>query len=434
MGQDTAVCVRLLNQTFAKQSYSNIALDAALRDSSLTPAEKRRCAALYYGVIERKLTLDHVIATYSKKPLAKLDLPVCNVLRCGVYKLLYMRIPDNAAVNECVALVKKLRFASAAGFVNFTLRQFLRDQKSIAYPKEKFAAWSVRDSAPIWLIRKLCAEYGEEAAQSLLSDAVGKPPITLRRNPLCGTTEAFLASLGKLEVTAHPLIPDCYSVAGGDVTAVPGFAQGRFHVQDLASQLCCMAVGAQPGETVLDLCAAPGGKSFTIAEHMNGQGTVYAFDLHENRVKLIASGAKRLRLSNVCATVGDATVWNDALPMADRILCDVPCSGIGVIRRKPEIKYKPEGEADGLPAIQARILETAARYLKVGGTLLYSTCTLSRAENDDVVDAFLAAHPNFVGVPYLETLGEPFGGWKTTLLPSQLGSDGFFLAKLKRME
>ena len=185
------------------------------------------------------------------------------------------------------------------------------------------------------------------------------------------------------------------------MTRTDAFAQGMFHVQDLASQLCCLALDPQPGDTVLDLCAAPGGKSFTLAELMEDRGQLYAFDLHTNRVKLIAQGAQRLHLQCVHAQTGDASIHNPELPQADRVLCDVPCSGLGVIRRKPEIKYKDPAVFAGLPPVQAKILENAARYVKPGGYLVYSTCTLSRAENDGVVDGFLQQHPEFEGVSYL---------------------------------
>ena len=205
-------------------------------------------------------------------------------------------------------------------------------------------------------------------------------------------------------------------------------------MQDAASQICCRAVGAKPEETVLDVCAAPGGKTCTIAEYMQGTGQILAFELQPKRVPLITKAAERLHLPNVTAQQGDASVYNSALPQADRVLCDVPCSGIGVIRRKPEIRYKnPESFAD-LPAIQAAILETASRYVKVGGTLLYSTCTIRQEENADVVTAFLAKHSEFVPQPILPEWGGKCPESMVTLLPSDCNSDGFFLAKLQRVQ
>ncbi|MED9891568.1 16S rRNA (cytosine(967)-C(5))-methyltransferase RsmB [Ruminococcus champanellensis] len=432
MGAELVFCVRLLDKTFGAQGYSNIALDRALRDSELNPQQKSRVSALYYGVIERLPELDYVLSRYSKKPPEKLDPTVRNLLRCGVYQLAHMRIPDNAAVNECVNACKKLRYTSASGFVNAVLRGFVRDGKQIPVPKDPALRRQVQYCAPDWLIKQLSSEYGESVMDALLTDALGRPPVTLRRNPLAGDASAFLRAMGDISVEKHPLLSDCYRVQGGDVTRTDAFAQGMFHVQDLASQLCCLALDPQPGDTVLDLCAAPGGKSFTLAELMEDRGQLYAFDLHTNRVKLIAQGAQRLHLQCVHAQTGDASIHNPELPQADRVLCDVPCSGLGVIRRKPEIKYKDPAAFAGLPPVQAKILENAARYVKPGGYLVYSTCTLSRAENDGVVDGFLQQHPEFEGVSFLETLGEPFGNWKVPLHPGCFGSDGFFMAKLKR--
>ena len=330
--------------------------------------------------------------------------------------------------NAC----KKLRYTSASGFVNAVLRGFVRDGKQIPVPKDPALRRQVQYCAPDWLIKQLSSEYGESVMDALLTDALGRPPVILRRNPLAGDASAFLRAMGEIPVEKHSLLPDCYRVQGGDVTRTDAFVQGMFHVQDLASQLCCLALDPQPGDTVLDLCAAPGGKSFTLAELMEDRGQLYAFDLHTNRVKLIAQGAQRLHLQCVHAQTGDASIHNPELPQADRVLCDVPCSGLGVIRRKPEIKYKDPAAFTGLPPVQAKILENAAHYVKPGGYLVYSTCTLSRAENDGVVDGFLQQHPEFEGVSFLETLGEPFGNWKVTLHPGCFGSDGFFMAKLKR--
>ncbi len=432
MGAELVFCVRLLDKTFGAQGYSNIALDRALRDSDLNPQQKSRVSALYYGVIERLPELDYVLSRYSKKPPEKLDPTVRNLLRCGVYQLAHMRIPDNAAVNECVNACKKLRYTSASGFVNAVLRGFVRDGKQIPVPKDPALRCQVQYCAPDWLIKQLSSEYGESATDALLTDALGRPPVTLRRNPLAGDASAFLRAMGDISVEKHPLLSDCYRVQGGDVTRTDAFAQGMFHVQDLASQLCCLALDPQPGDTVLDLCAAPGGKSFTLAELMEDRGQLYAFDLHTNRVKLIAQGAQRLHLQCVHAQTGDASIHNPELPQAEPEQSDVPCYGLGVIRRKPEIKYKDPAVFAGLPPVQAKILENAARYVKPGGYLVYSTCTLSRAENDGVGDGFLQQHPEFEGVSFLETLGEPFGNWKVTLHPGCFGSDGFFMAKLKR--
>ena len=238
--------------------------------------------------------------------------------------------------------------------------------------------------------------------------------------------------MGGIELKSE-LIENCYEALSGDVTATDAFKKGYFHVQDISSQLCCMALGVKENEIVLDLCSAPGGKAFTIAELMNGTGTVYAFDMYENRVQLIKDGTERLHVKNIKAMSGNALEFDKNIPLADKILCDVPCSGLGVIRKKPEIKYKNPKEFEGLTDIQYGILENAVKYLKVGGELVYSTCTLNRKENDDIIDRFLAKNNDYEGVSFLEDYGEPFGSYKATIIPMHFNSDGFFISKIKKI-
>ncbi len=430
--QARALCVQLLNQTLQQQSYSTILLDSALQQTCLKDAGKRFCSVLYYGVLERLLTLDYIIGRYSKKPVEKLDSTVCNILRCGICQLLSFDTPAHVVVAESVSLTRTMRFSSASGFVNAVLRNFLRDGCRVPLPRDLDRSRSLQYSAPVWMVQKLTREYGTEAADSLLESSLVHPPVTVRRNPLRCTEQEFLTVVERWE-PCQTLLPCCYTLkaSSGDLTETDAFRNGFFHVQDLASQLCCHALGVQKGETVYDLCAAPGGKSFTLAELLEGTGQVHAFDLHAHRVQLIFEGAKRLGLSNLDTRQRDA-VQGASLPEADRVLCDVPCSGYGVMRRKPEVKYKPEHGADELPALQLQILERGAACVRPGGTLVYSTCTLSRAENDEVAEAFLKAHPDFEGVPFLEELGAPFGSPCVTLVPRDFGSDGFFIAKLRR--
>lgn len=426
----TARChaVRLLERTLTQKSYSNLLLDKTLSKAELSSEDKRLCAQLYYGVIERLLTLDHILRQYSKKPPEKLDLSVRCILYTGLYQILYCeKIPDRAAVNESVLLTRQMRRSSASGFVNAVLRNFIRDGKIILVPEDPLDAMEVAYSAPRALIQRLLDERDRAYTERFLADSLCVPPTTIRLNPLRGTQEDLE------QAGLHPRdagLANAFFVDSPDVRHVSAFRQGLFHVQDLSSQLCCMALHPRPGDTVLDMCAAPGGKSFTLAEYMENTGKLLAFDLHPHRVELIRKGAERLGLTCIEPRVQDAAVSNGELPMADRVLCDVPCSGFGVIRRKPEIKYRSLEDVT-LPPLQAAILANAAGYVKPGGTLVYSTCTVLRSENETVVEGFLSAHPDFVLDP-LTDLGIREG---MVLLPGgQENCDGFFIARMRRRD
>ncbi|MCL2754457.1 MAG: 16S rRNA (cytosine(967)-C(5))-methyltransferase RsmB [Oscillospiraceae bacterium] len=351
--------------------YSPILLNNALIKQ---PQHKAAVTAIFYGVIERRLTLDYVIARYVKRtPTATVQA----IFRIAFYELVFMESEEYAVVNETVRLAS----ANERGFVNAVLRSYLREPVDLTD-----ASLSVKYSCPEWLVTKWQAEYGDEATLSILESSLGKPPIFERIAP-----------------------------------------NGESYIQDESSYRACVDLEPQGGETILDLCAAPGGKSFTIATLMGNEGRVIACD-KSGKLQLVTKGAKRLGLSIIETQVSDATVFDARLPQADRVVCDVPCSGLGVIRRKPEIKYKSESRFADLPQIQREILQSGSIYVKSGGVLMYSTCTLSRAENDDVAEAFLAQNPEF------ELMS------KQTFIPTKDGGnandsrsgDGFFVAYFKR--
>lgn len=416
-----------------KNAYSNIALSSAFSDSELSVQEKRIASRLFYGVIERKLTLDIIISKYSKKTVGSLDSEVLTVLRMGLYELKFMdSIPDNAAVNESVKLIKCLGKTSASGFVNAILRNFIRDGKEITYPKDKIKRISAECSCPEWLVKKLIDEYDEESALSLIRLSGEPPEASIRVNTLLTDTERLIKLLSDENVEAErsAIIPEClYIKRSGAIENTNAYQNGLFHVQDASSQLCAMALGAEQGDIVLDMCSAPGGKTFTAAEMMRNKGEVHAYELHEKRAALVAKGAERLKISIISANANDAAVYNENIPLADKVLCDVPCAGFGVIRKKPEIKYKKYDDVKRLPQIQLSILETSSKYVKYGGTLVYSTCSVSREENDAVVDEFLRKNRDFEEVPFLKEIGEPFGNGRVTVFPKDFGSDGFFICK-----
>ena len=448
------LCVKTLIRSIETKSYGNLALyHALLREESLAPHDAALCTRLFQGTMERLITLDACIAAHSKRPPEKLDLPVLCVLRCGIYELLYLHTQQAAVVNLWTEAVKKLRKTSAAGMVNAVLRSFLRADRQIPVPDDPDAAMAVRYSVPVPLLQLLRQDYDKETVTAFLEDAAEAPPVYVRHNPVSVSAEEFRRLFRNFEPV--DAVPGAYRVRRrGETASVPTVIDGQettpldpcrggafweakamgahMHVQDLASQLCCLALDPRPGETVLDVCAAPGGKTFTIAELMENQGQVFAYDLHENRAGLIRKGAQTLGLTCITAAAGDARETEK--PSADRILCDVPCSGYGVIRRKPEIRYKSPEETEGLPEIQYQILEASAKALKPGGVLVYSTCTVLKRENEAVVQRFLAAHPEFHPEKPWQTNPALAGlaGDMTTLFPEMLGSDGFFIAKLRK--
>ena len=421
-----SAAVRLLLRTFGDGGYSNLMLDRTLAASDLSAEEKRLCTTLYYGVTERYLTLLYVLRHLSGRPPEKLDPEVRFILLLGLYQMKYCSgIPARAAVNETVNLCGMFRKKSASGFVNAVLRRFQREGMEIPLPEDTLAAQEVRWSVPAALIRKLTDEQGAAFAEAFFENSLQPPPTVIRLNPLRATAEDIAA----LHPVQSRLLPGAFMTDVTNIAGTEEFRKGFFHVQDTASQLCCAIVDPQPGETVLDVCAAPGGKSFTLAERMQDKGTLYALDLHAHRVRLIEEGAQRLGLTCIRAAVQDASQHSDALPPADRVLCDVPCSGLGVLRRKPEIRYKPLDSFARLPEVQLRILENASGYLKPGGTLVFSTCTVSKDENEAVVERFLQTHTEFHPVPLTE-----FGfseGW-ATFSPAFENCDGFFAARLRK--
>ncbi|MCQ2464332.1 MAG: 16S rRNA (cytosine(967)-C(5))-methyltransferase RsmB [Oscillospiraceae bacterium] len=425
--------VKLLLKTFGEESFSNLLLDSVLSSGEMTMQDRKFITTLYYGVIEKKITLDYIISQFSSKKIGRLDPTVLNILRTGVYQIKYMdSVPDNAAVNESVKLVRGFRMSSASGFVNAVLRNFLRERNSIKEPEDELERLSVEYSVSPEIITMLREGYGEEFTRSFLERLNIKAPVYIRLNSALADEKTLSESVGRNEISKEEFLPDCYRVSTGNLTHTSGFKKGYFHVQDISSQISCAVLDPQPGETVLDLCSAPGGKTFTVGQIMKGSGTVKAFDLYEHRVKLISDGAGRLRLKNITALTGDAAEHNPELEGADRVLCDVPCSGFGVMRKKPEIRYRSTENLDELYDIQYSILCNAASYLKKGGVLVYSTCTVNKKENDDIVDRFLSEHSEFEGVKFLEDAGKPFGDYKAVLGAYGPDSDGFFIAKIRR--
>lgn len=416
-------------------AYSNIALDFLLSKSNFDTRDKAFVSNLFYGVIERKITLDYQIELYTAKPLSKMKADILTVLRIGVYQLLFMdKVPSSAAVNESVKLAKTNGLSYASGLVNAVLRKVAENGLKLPTDEASADFLSVKYSCPKWLINKWIKEYGETAAAGILERSVGAAVNYIRVNTTVISSDMLAAMLEKEGVTAAETdVPDCLEIvlSGKSVEALECFRRGFFHVQDKSCQLCAKALGASRGDRVFDLCAAPGGKTYTIAQFMCDEGEILSFDIHKHRVKLIENGAERLGLKCIKALEGDASVYREELGLADAVLCDVPCSGFGIIGRKPEIKYKNPDEVKALPALQLSILQNGSRYVKKGGRLVYSTCTLSKSENEKVCKKFLEGNSDFSSVaPFENSESNEY----LTLLPDAYNSDGFFIACFERIK
>lgn len=418
-------------------AFSNLAVDATLANVSLSPKDKAFVSALVYGCIERKITLDYQIERYLSKPINKLKTAVLIVLRLGTYQLLFMdKIPASAAVNESVKLAKENKSDYASGLVNAVLRSICSNGLVLPDEKDEKLYFSVKYSCPESLIGMWKKAYGQENTEELLKASLEKPDTVLRVNTLKINEDELISLLKEEGVEAEKsnFIENALVVQklGCDIESLPSFKNGFFHVQDTASQFCVKLLAPENGERILDLCSAPGGKSFTAAQYMENDGNILAFDIYPSRTELIDKSAERLGIENLSTCVCDATKHYDKIEKADRVLCDVPCSGLGVIRRKPEIKYKPLDDFKSLPDIQYKILCNGASYVKKGGRLVYSTCTLNKKENDKICDLFLSEHPEF---KCLRPLDLPSVTEKYyTFTPHLNGCDGFFAAVFERIE
>ncbi|MDR1002371.1 MAG: 16S rRNA (cytosine(967)-C(5))-methyltransferase RsmB [Oscillospiraceae bacterium] len=423
-------------------AYSNLVLSSLLKE---VEDERGRAfiSALVYGVLENEQLLDYAIDRYSKQRADRLEREVRLILRMGFYQLLFMSgVPESAAVNESVKLSKSIELERAAGYINGVLRAFIRAEKKLPLPDKRMYPLlhlSAKHSCPMWILKLWRDSYGLELCRLSAEALAGKPPLFVRVNTTKITAEELAARLGESGITAKPTnIPDSLKLdLSGAAEQLPEYHEGLFHVQDISSQLCCILLGVSKGDRVLDVCAAPGGKSFTLAEMMSNSGELVSCDLHAHRVRLIEAGAGRLELSSIRPMARDALARDaDKVGEFDRILCDVPCSGLGVIRRKPDIKSKPESDIKSLVPLQAAILKSSARLLKSGGVLIYSTCTLNPAENIKIVDKFLRSNTDFEPYDIEDTYrferrtDEP--RHTLTLFPQKGGSDGFFIARMRK--
>ncbi len=429
-------------------NYSNMALNKYLNEAGLDDQDKGFVTELVYGIIEKKRYLDYMINKVSKIKVRKMQHSVKLVLRMGVYQLVYMDgVTDYAAINESVNIMKKLDKRSAS-FVNAVLRNISRnldEVKDISLNTvDKLAIYYSYEN---WIVENLVKEYGFERTEAILRALSQKPNIYLRVNRtklrpgqsmdyLVGQIIGRLIDQG-LEASRVGGLEEAIKVKGlKSIDKHPLFREGYVSVQDISSILVAKVMDPKRESRVLDLCAAPGGKSTHIGELMENTGHLISQDIFDHKIKLMNTYARRLGLNNMEARLGDALVLNDDyIGKFDYVLCDVPCSGMGIVRRKPEIKYKKEEEVENLPVLQYQILENASSYLKEGGILIYSTCTIFKQENTDVVDRFLNNHKDFdlddLG-PIKEFLGIGDKGL-VKILPDRYEMDGFFISRMKKI-
>jgi 16S rRNA (cytosine967-C5)-methyltransferase len=440
--------LRALRDVDVKESYANLALDAHLTRSRLEGRDRALATELVYGVTRRRGSVDWAIIQVADRPLEQIDPWIRNILREAVYQILYMeRIPHSAAVDQAVELAKQYGHSGVAKFVNGVLRNFLRRLPTLPWPDpvtDPVGAMVIGLSHPEWLVREWSGRFGTEEATLLMEASNRVPPLTIRVNLLKGTREQAAQALAAEGVRTEPTPHSPQGLIIHDLTSsshldrLKTLKAGLFTVQDESSMLVGPVLHPEPGMTVIDVAAAPGGKSTHLAELMENRGRVLAVDLHPHKVDLISQNAKRMGASIVEGVCMDARELGRLMPSrADAILCDVPCSGLGTLARRPDARWrKSPADVETLVPVQIAILESAAAALKPGGTLVYSTCTIYPRENEELVEQFVATHPDFCFDdirPYLPpTLQESASGGWVQLLPHRHGTDGFFMARMKK--
>lgn len=417
------------------ESYSHKALSALLdKYQYLSKQERSFITRVTLGTLERRIELDYIIDWFSKVKVKKMKPVIRCILRMGVYQLKYMdSVPDSAVCNEAVKLAGKKGFGSLKGFVNGVLRSISRNLPEVSYPSEEekpIEAVSIRCSIPQWILRQWREDYGWEKTKSMAESFLNQERTTIRVNTMMTDREKLIDDLKKQGIQAEKVVlrdyPDfkqgLYIWEYDYLLKIKEFAQGQFYVQDVSSMLPVWFLNPKEGDFVVDVCAAPGGKSIHAAQLMQGLGVVEARDLTDYKVGLIEENIARARLKNVKAVKWDALILDESLVgKADGVLADLPCSGLGVLGRKPDIRYRMTREQqEELSRLQRQILSNACQYVKPGGTLLYSTCTVNKIENEDNTAWFLQNHQEF-------SLAK-----ERQIFPGESCGDGFYLAKMIR--
>ena len=437
MGSARKAALAALEKCRRQGAWSDAVLGSVMDAEKLGGRDRALAAALCYGVLQNRILLDAYLAAASNVALAKVEPKVLDILRVSACQILLMdRIPASAAVSEGVELAKALGFARAAGYVNAVLRRLAGGGIELKLSGSDAEKRSVEYSHPVWLVELLERELGAAEAEDYLRLDNLPAPITLQVNTLKTDADALIAALADEGVSAekHPWLPDCLTVRSvGSLPARSAFRSGLFYVQDAAARAAVLAAQPRTGDRILDCCAAPGGKSFAAAILCGGKAEITACDLHENKLKRLRESAARLGIDRITTLACDARQFNPTWERSfDLVIADVPCSGLGVIRKKPDIRYKDPATFEKLPDLQCAILRSVSRYVAPGGTLLYSTCTIRPEENEAVVRAFRTADPSFSPVDFQISDGTRSADGMLQLWPQRNGTDGFFIAKLRR--
>ena len=416
-------------------AYINIELKKCLDSAEISDTDKRLATEICHGTVKYKINLDFYIKNASSIKINKISPYVKIILRMGVYQIKYMdKIPVSAAVNESVKLAKRYGGARSGGFVNAVLKKIANSE--IEYPKDKAEFLSVKYSYPIELCEKYISDFGFDFTKDIMEKSLERPKIYIRVNTLKISVDDFLKILDgegiKYEKSA--LCPDAVRVSNlGLLLKSKHFSDGLFYVQDLSSMLACRILAPKKGASVLDICAAPGGKSTYIAQLMQNSGEIYSSDIYEHKIKLISENAKRLGIDIIKPCINDATAENKAyFDKFDFVLADLPCSGLGIANKKPEIKYSvTQNDISSIADMGLKILNNCAKYVKKGGTLVFSLCTFTKDEGEENVKKFLSQNKNFALEKIdLDMENDGF----ITFYPHIYGTDGFFTAKFIRID
>ena len=437
---ERALVLEMLLTVNEEGQYSHLVLrDVLDKYQYLGKQERAFLTRLMEGTLERQLTLDYVIDQFSKTRVKKMKPLIRNLMRMSVYQIMYMdSVPDSAVCNEAVKLARKRGFSGLSGFVNGVLRSVARGWREVRFPN-----LSVTYSMPEWIVDIWTENYGEEKTRQILEGLTAENRLTIRTNLSAVTPEELVNKLKAEGVTVHavPELPYAFEISGLDYLAgLKSFKEGLFYVQDVSSMLVSEIAAPKWGDYCIDVCAAPGGKSLHLADMLHGSGHVEARDITDYKVRLMQENIERIGVINMSATLQDATVFDpESVERADILLADVPCSGLGVIGKKADIRYKmtPAKQTE-IIKLQRKILDTVWKYVKVGGTLIYSTCTIGAEENQYNVKWFLENYPFVLESidPYIcdELKGKTTSAGYLQLLPGIHKSDGFFIARLKRVK